>query len=90
MAEWLSKVSILFCIIPTWTELTFISSEFLYLNLYMKMCTFSMYPMQIYYRMENIFANHISAKKLISKVFKRFIQLNSQKQITCLKSGQSF
>ena len=56
----------------------------------MKICTFSMYPMQIYYRMENIFANHISAKRLISKVFKRFIQLNSQKQITCLKSGQSF
>ena len=35
--------------------------------------------MQIYYRMENVFANHISAKRLISKVFKRFIQLNSQK-----------
>lgn len=35
--------------------------------------------MQIYYRMKNVFANHISAKRLIYKVFKRFIQLNSQK-----------
>ena len=46
--------------------------------------------MQIYYRMENVFANHISAKRLISKVFKRLCNSIAKKQITCLKSEQSF
>ena len=35
-----------------------------------------------------MFANHVSNKSLISKMYKEFIQLNSKNQITQLKNRQ--
>ena len=37
---------------------------------------------------EKIFANHVSAKRLISITYKKPLQLNNKKQVTQLKNGK--